>query len=58
MKQIKELTNTQIVEIAPAAGAAQPYSEVSEKYSFVPTITAVDILRACSESLIYVIFGK
>ncbi len=39
------LTNQQIIYLAPAAGAVNPISEVSERYSFVSTLDAVDILR-------------
>ena len=39
------LTNDQIVNIAPAAGSLQPINGVSERYSFVPTLTAIDLLR-------------
>ena len=40
------LTNDEIVRLAPAAGANAPHEMVSEKYSFVPTIQAVDLLRS------------
>jgi hypothetical protein len=43
--QIIELSNEQLVTVAPSIGAVQPYCEVSERYSFVPTIKAVDFLR-------------
>lgn len=39
------LTNDQIIEMAPAAGAIAPIDGVSAKYTFVPTVTAVDLLR-------------
>jgi len=39
------LTNDEIVERASAAGSLQPVSDVSSRYSFVPTLTAVDLLR-------------
>ena len=39
------LTNQQIIDLAPAAGAVNPISEVSERYSFVSTLDAVEILR-------------
>ena len=42
---IEELTNTQLIEVAPAIAATKPYGDVSERYSFVPTITAINILR-------------
>lgn len=41
------MTNEQIIEKAPAAGAITPMSTVSNRYSFVPTIKVVDILRDC-----------
>jgi hypothetical protein len=40
------LTNEQIVSNASAAGAIKPHQDVSDKYSFVPTLKAVDLLRA------------
>jgi len=39
------LTNDQIVSLAPAAGSFEPIDGVSKRYSFVPTLTAVDLLR-------------
>lgn len=45
MKEIKELTNDQLIQQVPSVGAANPYCNVSERYSFVPTITAVNFLR-------------
>ncbi len=39
------LTNDQIVSFAPAAGSFEPIDGVSKRYSFVPTLTAVDLLR-------------
>ena len=39
------LTNDQIIELAPAAGSFEPIDGVSPRYSFVPTLTAVDLLR-------------
>ncbi|MCP4748504.1 MAG: DUF945 domain-containing protein [Desulfobacteraceae bacterium] len=40
------LTNDQIIELSPAAGALKPHSSVSDRYSFVPTIQAVDLVRS------------
>ncbi len=39
------LTNDQIISLAPAAGAIEPMGGVSSRYSFVPTMTAIDLLR-------------
>ncbi len=39
------LTNDQIIALAPAAGSVKPVDGVSNRYSFVPTLTAVDLLR-------------
>jgi hypothetical protein len=39
------LTNDQIVTFASAAGSFEPIDGVSARYSFVPTLTAVDLLR-------------
>ena len=41
------LSNDQIIEMAPAAGATEPIAGASEAYSFVPTTKAVDLLRDC-----------
>ena len=41
----KTLTNDQIINLAPAAGSLKPVDGVSNRYSFVPTLTAVDLLR-------------
>lgn len=40
------LTNDQIIHSASAAGALEPVSEASSRYSFVPTLEAVDLLRS------------
>jgi hypothetical protein len=40
------LTNEQIVTLAPATGAKAPHEMVSDRYSFVPTIEAVELLRS------------
>jgi hypothetical protein len=40
------LSNEDIIRAASAAGATQPHQDVSEKYSFVPTLQAVDLLRS------------
>jgi len=42
---LHQLTNDQIVNLAPAAGSLAPIDGVSSRYSFVPTLTAVDLLR-------------
>ena len=39
------LTNDNIIALAPAAGSTEPIHGVSSRYSFVPTLTAVDLLR-------------
>lgn len=39
------LTNEQLVVKAPAIGATHPHHTASERYSFVPTLTAVNLLR-------------
>lgn len=44
--QFSPLSNDQIINLAPAAGATAPHHKVSSKYSFVPTIQAVDLLRS------------
>jgi hypothetical protein len=48
------LTNDQIVELAPAAGALNPHEMVSDRYSFVPTIEAVDLLRSAGWQPVHV----
>ncbi len=40
-----QLNNDQIIDLAPAAGSFEPIDGVSKRYSFVPTMTAVDLLR-------------
>lgn len=40
------LSNDQIIKMAPATGAEAPHEMVSSRYSFVPTIQAVDLLRS------------
>ena len=45
MTTFTPLTNDQIVTLAPAAGSLAPINGVSSRYSFVPTLTAVDLLR-------------
>lgn len=44
--QFNPLSNDQIIKLAPAAGALAPHEGVSDRYSFVPTIQAVDLLRS------------
>ncbi len=39
------LSNEQLIEMVPAVGAKEPYGDVSDKYSFVPTLKAVDLIR-------------
>ena len=39
------LSNDEIISLAPAAGSFEPIDGVSKRYSFVPTLTAVDLLR-------------
>jgi hypothetical protein len=43
--QFTPLSNDQVIQLAPAAGARTPHEKVSSRYSFVPTIDAVDLLR-------------
>ena len=45
MTTFTPLTNDQIVTLAPAAGSIAPINGVSSRYSFVPTLTAIDLLR-------------
>jgi hypothetical protein len=45
MTTFTPLTNDQIVTLAPAAGSLAPINGVSSRYSFVPTLTAIDLLR-------------
>ena len=52
--QTNPLTNDQIVELAPAAGAINPHEMVSDRYTFVPTIEAVDLLRSVGWQPVYV----
>ncbi len=48
------LTNDQIVKLAPSAGAISPHEMVSNRYSFVPTIEAVDLLRSAGWEPVHV----
>lgn len=41
----RNLTNEELIEIAPSAGASAAADLVSSQYSFVPTIEVVDALR-------------
>ena len=41
----RELSNDQLIHYAPSVGADTPHPEVSERYSFIPTIQVVDLLR-------------
>ena len=44
--QFTALSNDQVLQLAPAAGARAPHEKVSARYSFVPTLEAVDLLRS------------
>ncbi len=44
-RNISILSNDDIIEMAPAAGAWEPMEGVSSRYSFVPTVKAIDLLR-------------
>lgn len=39
------LQNQEILNMAPSIGALHPHEEVSDKYTFIPTIEVVNILR-------------
>jgi len=41
------LSNNQLIEMAPAVGATEPMAGASDRYSFVPTTSAIDLLRDC-----------
>jgi len=45
MTALNHLNNDQIIDLAPAAGSFEPMDGVSKRYSFVPTLTAVNLLR-------------
>ncbi|WP_022669459.1 DUF932 domain-containing protein [Desulfospira joergensenii] len=45
MEEIKELSNETLVSLAPSIGATAAINGVSERYSFVPTIQAINYLR-------------
>jgi hypothetical protein len=45
MNNLNALSNDQLVEIAPSVGATRPHPKASDKYSFIPTLDAVNILR-------------
>jgi len=42
---IQALTNEQIFKTAPSVFATEPWSKVSERYAFIPTINIVEALR-------------
>ena len=42
---LTEISNDEIIALAPAAGAAKPHPAVSDRYSFVSTMQAVNFLR-------------
>ena len=42
---VKNLSNDQLISIAPSIGATQPHHDVSNRYAFVPTVKAVNFLR-------------
>lgn len=44
-KPIIELDNRQLIGIAPSIGQTLPHADVSEKYSFVKTTDAINLLR-------------
>ena len=46
MLQRRSLTNEEIGRVAPSVMAVEPYSGLSDKYLFIPTIQLVDGLRA------------
>ena len=52
-RNISILSNDEIIEMAPAAGAWEPMVGVSEKYSFIPTVKAIDLLREVGWEPIY-----
>lgn len=41
----QELTNEQILNLAPSVGAASPYHKVSNKYQFFPSLNVVNLFR-------------
>ncbi|MCP3922846.1 MAG: DUF945 domain-containing protein [Desulfobacterales bacterium] len=43
--QTTELSNSELIELVPAIGATEAHKDVSDKYSFLPTIEIVDSLR-------------
>lgn len=45
MKKLKELSNDTLIDLVPAIAATAPIEAVSSKYSFLPTLTAINYLR-------------
>ena len=45
MRMREELSTAELLYLAPSIAAEKPYSSVSERYSFIPTIKVVEILR-------------
>lgn len=52
-RNISILSNDDIIEMAPAAGAWEPMEGVSSRYSFVPTVKAINLLRDVGWQPIY-----
>jgi hypothetical protein len=43
--ELVALDNQQLIEMAPAVGAERPMHGVSDRYSYIPTLEAVDLMR-------------
>lgn len=46
IKSVSPLSNDQIKDIAPSAFATAPKDDVSSRYTFVPTIDVIDVMRS------------
>lgn len=44
-QELRELSNDELVRMAPSIGQTRPYKDASDRYSFIPTLDAVNYLR-------------
>jgi len=44
-ESVRPLDSGKLIEMAPSIGAEKPHSALSERYSFIPTVRAIDYLR-------------
>lgn len=44
-EKVTELSNKELIRLAPSIGQTKPFKEASDRYSFIPTTDAIDWLR-------------